>query len=560
MNEQKQARETYKQSARYFADYYSGLARLQKENPITLADEMSNIFTAIGIYGDLKVWSEVVDIVQAINNFLDTQGYWEELVAAYNVAIESAEKYFWSRGRSPEPKAWHDRIVLRSNLSTLCFRRGEYEQARRLAEEALKQSRRIKHRKLEALLLGMLGSIAMAQGSYERGQQLHAQSRSILMALGESQDITIRQEAVLAQSQGDIVRAWQLELERLTAARQSENKAEEADALCELGDLATHRYHYDQAANLYHESLSLFRHLELPRSIAHVLNRMASLASSIGKSDEAQKLLYEQLNLERTHGDPASVLDVLQDLASLASDKENQEDALKYYEEALQLAIRLGNLTAQVICLQGLGQINQYRHQFQAAEQLFQESLAVARASGHPKLIGVALSRLSLLAERTKNLKLARSYLTEILEIERYLKRETEIAKTMLDLGRVAYLDGAWKDAMHFLEQSIDIYRQLNDESGLADCFCSISDIKFDAHDYLSAWQFTSQAIILGRRHNNKYAVLAALRQVTAFLELPEYNTQASELLQSFSNEASSSTKMDGFNNNGPIISNDFMA
>ena len=164
MRKHTRAKGVYEQSARRLADYYLAYAQTHEQNFTTLAEEIGNIFTAIGLCGDLEIWSSVAAIVQATDDFLDARGYWEELVAAYNVAIESIANCFWSQGHSPEPEAWRNRIVLRSHLSALHFHRGEHSQARRLAEEALEQSRRIQHRKLEALSLGALGNIAMAQG------------------------------------------------------------------------------------------------------------------------------------------------------------------------------------------------------------------------------------------------------------------------------------------------------------------------------------------------------------------------------------------------------------
>jgi len=77
-------------------------------------------------------------------------------VAGYHIAVESADNYFWMQGRDPKPEIWHRRITLRIQLSTLLFRRGEYQEARTYATEALKIARRIKSQKLEALIMGEL--------------------------------------------------------------------------------------------------------------------------------------------------------------------------------------------------------------------------------------------------------------------------------------------------------------------------------------------------------------------------------------------------------------------
>ena len=175
----------FKSTERSYADYYYHYAQQYAQDFILLREEIDNIFSTIGIYIDHKNWIGVVKVVKAIAGFLDEQGYWEELSQAYQDAIEASEKYFWTRGRDPEPEAWHDRITLRSNLGILLFRRGEYQKSKELAQEALKQARRIQHRKLEALLLVMLGNIAITEGQFHQAEVFLTQSRDILEELDE---------------------------------------------------------------------------------------------------------------------------------------------------------------------------------------------------------------------------------------------------------------------------------------------------------------------------------------------------------------------------------------
>lgn len=157
-------KEFFRRSARSFADYYCDYAQHHTQNFALIREEINNIFGAIGIFNEHKIWSGVVKLTKAIAGSLEAQGYWEELSRVYQDAIEAAERYFWSRGRHPEPEAWHDRITLRSDLGILYFRRGEYKKSKGLAQEALNLARRIKHRKHEALLFGILGNIAITEG------------------------------------------------------------------------------------------------------------------------------------------------------------------------------------------------------------------------------------------------------------------------------------------------------------------------------------------------------------------------------------------------------------
>jgi tetratricopeptide (TPR) repeat protein len=221
--------DTYKKSARRFADHFQQYTRAYEKNYDALAFEIENIFSAIGLYGDLKAWQEVVDSVLLIDEFLDTTGYWEELVAGLHIAIDSADNYFWMQGRDPKPEIWHQRITLRVQLSTLLFRRGEYKEARTYATEALKIAQRIKHRKLEALIMGELGNIAMVQGAYKDAELLQTQSKNSLEALGDAASLanSLERLSILARSLGNLDQAWHLQLERLSIVRKSGDRNRE---------------------------------------------------------------------------------------------------------------------------------------------------------------------------------------------------------------------------------------------------------------------------------------------------------------------------------------------
>jgi len=113
------AHSLYQEAGYRFADHYRAYAQAHAQDFDALDVEIGNVFAAIDLYTDLEAWSDTVEMVQAVDEFLDARGYWEELLAAYKTAIESAENYLWSRGRDPEPEAWHNRIVLRLKMSGL---------------------------------------------------------------------------------------------------------------------------------------------------------------------------------------------------------------------------------------------------------------------------------------------------------------------------------------------------------------------------------------------------------------------------------------------------------
>lgn len=99
----------YMRSARSFADYYCTYAEQHTRDATLLNEEINNIFGAIGIFIEYKNWVGIIKLVKSIADFLEAQGYWEELSHAYQDAIEAAERYFWRLFHNPTPQAWHDK-------------------------------------------------------------------------------------------------------------------------------------------------------------------------------------------------------------------------------------------------------------------------------------------------------------------------------------------------------------------------------------------------------------------------------------------------------------------
>ena len=76
--------------------------------------KVDNIFSSVGLYGGSQslAGSSTNDLVT--DDFLDAYGYWEELVAGYNVASFRGKILLGARER-PKPETWHQRVLLRDS-------------------------------------------------------------------------------------------------------------------------------------------------------------------------------------------------------------------------------------------------------------------------------------------------------------------------------------------------------------------------------------------------------------------------------------------------------------
>jgi tetratricopeptide (TPR) repeat protein len=526
------------QSARRFADHYREYSRINEKDFEALKNEMENLFSSIELYKHLKAWQEVAETIQHIDDFLEVYGYWKELVAGYRVAVESIDKCFWMQGRDPKPEIWHKRIFLRTQLSLILFRRGEYQEARSHATEALKIARQIKHPELQALASSTLGTVAMAQGEFRESESLYENSRSLLNGKVLRKDVLLqlRQKGVLADSQGDLEKAQEFYVERLKLALDGNDNLDAAESLYSLGDIETTKRNYKEAESLYEQSQSLYEKADSPIGLSNVLNRKAQLFIRTKRFQEAKQVLNQQLEIERKHGDRASLLDTLQDIANNYLDLEEIDLAEQFYKEANELANRLGNLPAQIISFQGLGFIEQVKGNSLLAHDYYQNSLRIARISGHPKLISVILSRLGNLALHEQDYQTARNYFNEVLKFEHKLNRRDQVARTILTLGDLARFDGNFRIAERKYNQAMKLFSDLGSNDGMADCLIALSSISFQKSKYDEAWQLLSRSVEIGNLKADTYLLNQVVERLGEFVLIPNFKERVASLAVIISN------------------------
>lgn len=529
-------RDSYKQSAHRFADHYQQYSRAYEKDHDALANEIENIFSAIGLYGDLKAWQEVVDTVQLIQDFLDNAGYWEELVTSIRIAVESADNYFWAQRRDPKPELWHQRITLRVKLSNFLFRRGDYQEAYTHATEALKIARRVKHQKLEALILGVLGNIAIVQGMYKEAELFHMQGKTLLEAMGDTASLANAFErlATLAQSQGDLDQAWNLQSKRLSLVKQLNEQDQIADVLVDLGQIAIAKENYDEAGRLFDEGSEIYQDLGNQKAVTNILRFKSKLLLRIGKIKEARKLLKECLELERKYGDQSTVLSSMVDIASVEEEQGELEESYSLYEDGLELAETLGDLTSQVFCLQGLGRIQESRGEKEQAYRSFKEGLDIALKVGYAKLIAVSYDQIGLFFRKSEKYELANRYLNEALNFINRSDLKREKSQILFSLGGVASMRGRLGDAYKYYQEAFGIYEQLKQDSEMGHCLAQLSLVSLSDGDVQVAWSFLTRAIEVFRRSNDGDLKEMIIRRLNDFTQIPEYQTASKQIL--FSN------------------------
>ncbi len=173
-----------------------------------------------GIRGTLKdrqAAQMLIDLENALFNFLWFRGYWDEAVrlsewryhagkalGQWSDAGWGAYRVAWihyNRAETDQAASWAARMVeamerggnLRDKATAIQLQgviaeqRQDYAEAERLHQDALAIYRELGDEQVEAIALNNLGGVARAQGQYDRAQPYYKQALAITEKLGEKQ-------------------------------------------------------------------------------------------------------------------------------------------------------------------------------------------------------------------------------------------------------------------------------------------------------------------------------------------------------------------------------------
>jgi predicted ATPase len=210
----------------------------------------------------------------------------------------------------------------------------------------------------------------------------------------------------LARQQVDYARARQGYTEAIRLYRQRNQPLAMAQALNEMGIVATAQSQPDQAQALYQESLNLSDQFDDGRTAAAAMFGLGLLAYERGPNAPnafalAQNYLQASAQAAKECGDDVILLRALNGLGELARAQNKMDVAQTHYQESLRLSQQLGHKWGQAAALHNLGYVRKSQGDVVASLAHFRESLNLYRALDEERglaecLVGIA----SVLAER----------------------------------------------------------------------------------------------------------------------------------------------------------------
>lgn len=356
---------------------------------------------------------QCADLVDALADFLERNGHWEEAVKAHSLALQA------SRDLNDYGRAGRAALA----LSMVELLTGQQEPARGHADEAVELSRRLGDRCGEAAALDQVGIVCHQAAQFRDALAYHQESCDIYREAGAPRGM-----ALALCHAGTAYAALGRLSDTVASFRQAfdlycqiSDKRGEAATLNNIGYAQQELGYYKDAMRNYENALHLLKELDDQQNVAVLLHNTGIIYQYKGDHSRALPIFRRALAIYRALGDVRLQADIYCDIGSSYQYQEHYGEALAHHEKARAMAQDIGERSIQAKATCGIAEAHQGWGRYSAAFDAFQEALQLAREIESPAPEAKALQGMGDTVLHTGRLEAARIYWRQALEIYRQM-------------------------------------------------------------------------------------------------------------------------------------------
>lgn len=327
------------------SDYFLEYARHFKDNFDMLEWERENILAGMDWAIEQQNQSSdkapkaahllILEFMSCIDVYLDSMGYWDERHYRLLQATEAAKAL---GDQKQEATCIH-------SLGNYFHVRGEYNEARRLYQRALKIFIKINNKQGMSVLLHSMGILAQDIGNYRAAGIFLTKSLIIKQDMGDAYGISdsLYHLSIIARNIGNYRDAKKLCQQSLKIDRQLNNKIGISKALNQLSILAHITGNFKASRRLSLQSLGIKQKQRDLKGISNSLHLLGILALDNGDFDDACKYFYKCMKINQKLGDKKGLASAKAEMALLEEQMGNKKDALQLIRQAEAAFLELGS-------------------------------------------------------------------------------------------------------------------------------------------------------------------------------------------------------------------------
>ncbi|XP_078687030.1 uncharacterized protein LOC144919453 [Branchiostoma floridae x Branchiostoma belcheri] len=408
------------------------------------------------------------------------------------------------------------RAKLYNLQSALQYYQSMLECSKSLSEN-IKQAKA--HNRL-GLTYDMLGKHEEATRSHERVLEICRD------AVGDEVDICVAYKNVATSFtlSGKVFDAKTNYKTALRLARETENKIEEMDIHCKLGDLHRVQLKEPHVSHKYYTNmLALTTELRSKYWEMIAYNRLGLACE--GMQDNEQALHWSKKNMNMIHECTDKREQIIAHMnVGVLLGRVNQPSP--QLDTALQMAQEKGDEYGQMSVYIHMGDMQREKfHSPRAAIQYYEQALALARQLGDRRQEGVAYSRMGLAHLERREYEAAIEWYKKYLTISQEIEDKKDEVTAHAAVGNSYRLLGTTEQATYHFDTALQLAQQTENLHGQMDVYCKMGDMQREQlHSPRTAIQYYEQALALARQLTNSIETASAYERLgLAHYEMGEY-------------------------------------
>jgi tetratricopeptide (TPR) repeat protein len=376
-----------------------------------LTHETDLLLAALDIAREPSFGDQIIRLVTAFAPYLLLRGYYDLLALSLQRACEVARE-----------TGHHEEVTLLHLAGQLAQKRGKYDQARELFQQALSLARQTEASARLCALLADLGWVLWKQGHYSQAKNFLQEALELAQSI-KSDDQLCKILRVLGND------------------------------YCSLGAFSQGILHLKEglhlAQRLAHREHMCVLHLDLGVALLETC-----------EYEQAEMFLLESFRLALQIGHREWQSLAYANLTEVELARAQYQQAQLYAQEGLRLAQQISHREWTAVHMSNLAIVQRELHNAAQAQAFFQEALVVAKSIGRPYITSSILYELALLSIEKRDLQTA---LSQLEDMKQTSPPEDPVLQEMCVFAsaRLLAAKGDLEQAIHLAERSRDHLAQL---------------------------------------------------------------------------------------------------
>ncbi|RMH70533.1 MAG: hypothetical protein D6675_09125 [Gemmatimonadetes bacterium] len=281
------------------------------------------------------------------------------------------------------------------------------------AREALKLSRQLENRLLEARSLSGIGVIYFySSNNYPQAIYYFQQAQQLAETLDNLsfKALNLYRLGVSYARNYNYDKALDAFLKSLKFYEKLDDKAWIAELESQIADIYSTMQRHQQALEFYRRALTYYRQTHDMEWVGIITNSMGVVYDDIGEYDSAMVYYQRSLDIADSLDDQASVMIALNNLGFLANTLGRYDEALMYYSRALDLAQKLNLVTDIGNLNTNIGHVYLNQKKYRQAQEYLERGLKLSQQTGERIQIQESYELLSRLHAERGDYKSALDY------------------------------------------------------------------------------------------------------------------------------------------------------